>query len=312
MSLLIKNPGILTLLQDAGRFGQHSLGLTTGGPMDPLAFKWANRLVSNDVNATALEITVGGFKAEAKSDLVVAVTGAKVDVKINGQVQPQWQTLKLNAGDELDIAYATEGCRIYLAVAGGFDVSNQFGSTSTVIREGIGGLDGKAIPANEVLPVASPQDKSISFKRLNDVPSYDKHVTLRVIPGYQEHEFSRHDQRMFFYNSFEVSDLADRMGYRLKGPKVNCKIQGILSEGICLGAIQVPADGQPIILMNDRQTIGGYPKIGSVFSLDLAKLAQLTQGASVQFEPISIDQAHNLLHLAKHQFDNMQLEEVSQ
>ena len=309
MSLKVMNPGILALLQDGGRFGQHSLGLTTGGPMDPVAFKWANRLVGNDLNATSIEMTVGGFKAKAMTAMSLAITGAKTVITINGESKPQWQTLEMTEGDELDIAYASEGCRIYLAVAGGFDVTSQFGSTSTVVREGIGGIDGNGLTANTLLKI-KPIKQRPNIKRLNDHPVYDREVSLRVVPGYQDHAFSRQQQRRFFYHEFEVTDLADRMGYRLKGPRIACDCEGILSEGICLGAIQIPADGQPIILMNDRQTIGGYPKIGSVFSLDLAKLAQLTQGAKIRFEPISIDQAHNLLHLAKHQFENTGLEEI--
>lgn len=311
MSLHIVNPGILSLLQDAGRFGQHSLGLTTGGPMDPLAFQWANRLVGNDGNATTIEVTVGGFKAQAKRDLVVAVTGAKTKVAINGIEKNQWQTLSLKQGESIELGYATEGCRIYLAAAGGFDIEEQFGSTATVLREGIGGVDGKGLTANEVLPVGDSNLSAVNFQRVVDVPVYESIVTLRVIPGYQEHAFSRHQQRMFFYHEYEVSDLADRMGYRLKGPAVECELNGILSEGICLGAIQVPADGQPIILMNDRQTIGGYPKLGSVLSLDLAKLAQLTPGGRVRFEPITIDHAHNLLHLARHKFEHSVTESVN-
>jgi len=311
MSLHIVNPGILSLLQDAGRFGQHGLGLTTGGPMDPLAFKWANRLVQNPSNSTVIEVTVGGVKAQAKRDLAVAVTGAKTKVTINGIEKNQWQTLLLKQGETIELGYATEGCRIYLAVAGGFDIEEQFCSTSTVLREGIGGVDGKGLTANEVLPVGERDVSEVDFQRVVDVPEYESIVTLRVIPGYQEHAFSRHQQRMFFYHEYEVSDLADRMGYRLKGPAVECELNGILSEGICLGAIQVPADGQPIILMNDRQTIGGYPKLGSVLSLDLAKLAQLTSGGRVRFEPITIDHAHNLLHLAQHKFEHSVTESVN-
>jgi len=304
MSLRILNSGILSLLQDGGRFGQHGLGLTTGGPLDPLAFKWANKLLGNDLNATAIEITVGGFKAVIDRDTHVVVTGAKADVFIDGERQQQWQTLAMGAGQELDIAYATEGCRIYLAVAGGLHVEKQFTSTATVVREGIGGLNGKGLTRDDVIPIALNNEKDIQLRKLLNPPSYSSNVRLRVIPGYQEHAFTREQQRRFFNSQFEVSDLSDRMGYRLKGPAIQCDIQGILSEGICLGAVQIPADGQPIILMNDRQTIGGYPKIGSVLSLDLAKLAQLTPRCQVQFEPITIDQAHSLLHLAQHKFEN--------
>ena len=307
----IQSPGILSLLQDAGRYGQHTIGLTNGGPMDPMAYKWANRLLGNSDNATVIETTVGGLSLISHVNTQVAVTGANVSVKINGAPQPQWQTLAIAKNDVLELGFATQGCRIYLAVKDGFQVDTQFSSTSTVMREGVGGLTGKALTKGDVIPVLDRDaSERISLLKLpeNQQPEYLNAVTLRVIPGYQEHAFSRHDQRMFFYHEYTVSDLCDRMGYRLSGEKVNCNVQGILSEGIALGAIQIPKDGQPIILMNDRQTIGGYPKIGSVLSLDLAKLAQLTQGGKVRFEPITMDHAHNLLLLAQHKFENTVLE----
>lgn len=308
----IQSPGILSLLQDAGRYGQHTIGLTSGGPMDPLAYKWANRLLNNDENATVIETTVGGLKFKSNTNTYIAITGAKAVVKINGAIQPQWQTLSIKKDDVIDIGFASEGCRIYLAVAGGFQVASQFSSTSTVTRENVGGLTGGALKQGDYLAVlASETPCEILALPTDEIPEYASEVILRVIPGYQQKEFSRHQQRMFFYHDYTISELCDRMGYRLSGPQISCNIDGILSEGIALGAIQVPKDGQPIILMNDRQTIGGYPKIGSVLSLDLAKLAQLTQGAKVRFEPITIDHAHNLLSLAQHKFQNTQLEPVA-
>ncbi len=313
MQIEILSPGILSLIQDAGRFGQHAIGLTTGGPMDPTAFKWANRLLNNDQNATAIETTVGGMKIKSHGTTRIAVTGAKVDVKINGKRQPQWQSLDLTMGDELELGYATNGCRIYLAVAGGFKIEKKFSSNSTVAREGVGGLTGKGLAKGDKLDCHALICQADAHQSLPPTlrPEYSDVVTLRVIPGYQQAHFSDHEKTMFFQNEFKVSELCDRMGYRLTGPQVSCDIEGILSEGICLGAIQVPKDGQPIILMNDRQTIGGYPKIGSVLSLDLASLAQLTPGGSVKFEAITIDDAHNLLALAQHKFENSNAEPVA-
>ncbi len=311
-SIQILNPGILTLIQDAGRYGQHSVGLTTGGPMDPLAFKWANRLVGNDEHVSALETTIGGLKIKVNSCTQVAVTGAEVSVKVNGQAKAQWQTLNLKANDELELGYATQGCRIYIAFASGLNIEPQFNSTSTVVREGIGGLTGKGLQAGDVLELNHETLEDSRWQLPESArPVYEDTVTLRLIPGYQEHHFSRHQQRMFFYHEYKVSDLCDRMGYRLTGPKVTCDIEGILSEGICLGAVQVPKDGQPIVLMNDRQTIGGYPKIGSVLSIDLAKLAQLTAGGTVKFEPITIDHAHNELALAQYRYRHQALVAVT-
>lgn len=313
MSIKIINPGILALLQDAGRFGQHQIGLTSGGPMDPQAFHWANRLCENSAGTTAIEVSVGGFKMQAQKALRVAVTGGELPLTINGESVDRWRSYAINSGDTVELGYSQKGCRAYLAVSGGFSVEPEFGSSATVVREGIGGINGGALKANAIIECGSSNDSdqhTPSCWRVpeNERPQYSKHITLRVIPGYQDHTFDRIQQRLFFHNTFEVSDRCDRMGYRLTGPNVSSSIEGILSEGICLGAIQVPADGQPIVLMNDRQTIGGYPKIGSVLSLDLAKLAQLLPGDKVSFAAITIDRAHNILHLAHSRFHAAKLE----
>lgn len=310
MSIKIINPGILSLLQDAGRMGQHQIGLTSGGPMDPQAFHWANRLCENSAGATAIEVSVGGFKMQAQTTTRIAVTGGEVPLTINGQSAERWRSYTFTPGDTLELGYSQKGCRAYLAVSGGFLVEPEFGSSATVVREGIGGVDGGGLKAG--ITLSCREDKTQQHWRVPDSerPLFSKHITLRVIPGYQDHTFDRIQQRLFFHNTFEVSDRCDRMGYRLTGPNVSSSIEGILSEGICLGAIQVPADGQPIILMNDRQTIGGYPKIGSVLSLDLAKLAQLLPGDKVSFAAITIDKAHNILHLAHSRFHAAQLQPI--
>ncbi|GAA5315894.1 MAG: biotin-dependent carboxyltransferase family protein [Candidatus Pelagadaptatus aseana] len=304
------NPGILSLLQDAGRLGKHQIGLTTGGPLDPEAFYWANQLCGNDTNTTTIEITVGGLQLEAQGDTTIAVTGANMALTINGEARQHWRSWPVQSGDRIALGFASEGCRAYLAVAGGFQIEPMFDSTATVVREGIGGLSGGGLQSGDKLP-CTPTDMAQHWQLPEQhIPHYSKQVTLRVIPGYQEHTFSRQQQRLFFHNTYTISDRADRMGIRLEGPKLKSSIEGILSEGICLGAIQVPADGQPIILMNDRQTIGGYPKIGSVLSLDLARLAQLMPGDKVNFAAITIDCAHNALHLAQSRLNSITKEPV--
>ncbi|MEH6649425.1 MAG: biotin-dependent carboxyltransferase family protein [Motiliproteus sp.] len=301
----VLQPGILTLIQDAGRFGQHGIGLTTGGPLDPLAFNWANRLCGNPQGSTALEVSIGGLVLEAQVDTQLCLTGAVMPLKINGQEQESWRTQAVRAGDKIELGYATEGSRAYLAVAGGFAISPSFGSSATVTREAVGGLDGGKLKAGDILPAT--QSRQSKHWLLPDIyrPAYGKHANLRVIPGYQQHAFSHYQQRLFFSNDYKVTDRSDRMGFRLEGPQIKPSIDGILSEGICHGAIQVPADGQPIVLMNDRQTIGGYPKIGSVLSLDTAALAQLMPGSTVSFAPISLEDAHNIHSLAASYFERV-------
>lgn len=297
--LRVRQPGLMTLIQDSGRFGQHHLGLTTGGPLDAEAFYWANRLCSNEPGAAALEVSFGGLVLEAQADTLIAVTGAEIALKINGTKHERWRSHPVAKGDLIELGYATSGCRVYLAVRGGLTVAPQFGSAATVVREGIGGLSGAKLAPGDFLPCANDSNAPTLCLPESDRPAYGTDKPLRVIPGYQQDHFDSVQQALFFSSEYSTTERSDRMGYRLEGQEVHADIDGILSEGICLGAIQVPADGQPIILLNDRQTIGGYPKLGSVFTQDLARLAQLTQGARVHFEPITIDDAHNQLWLGR-------------
>lgn len=300
--LLVKQAGLLSSIQDLGRFGQHHIGLTTGGPLDKTAMTWANRLVHNGAQASALEISFGGLELESQVDTLVCVTGGDAALSINGQDAETWRSHQLRCGDTLKLGFASKYCRSYLAVAGGFDVAPQFGSTATVVREGIGGLDGKKLTAGTVLSVTAQASLACLQLPPDIQPDYCDEISVRVIPGYQQAHFPAMQQRRFFSGVYTVTDRADRMGYRLEGPAIECDLQGILSEGICMGAIQIPADGQPIVLLQDRQTIGGYPKIGSALSLDSARLAQLMPGAKVRFEPISPADAHNQLALAHSRF----------
>lgn len=297
LGFLVKQAGVHTLLQDLGRFGRYSLGLTNGGPLDKTAFYWANRLVDNTANSCALEVSIGGLSLIAQMDMVIAITGAPMPVTINGVEQALWRSIQLCAGDEIRLGYSKAGLRSYLAVKGGFQTAKVFASRATVCREGVGGISGGPVKNNDVLPCLS----SVTEHHVSLVsqyrPTYSNEVTLRTIPGYQQKHFSAFSQRMFYSSEFCVSQHSDRMGYRLEGKAINADIDGIISEGICHGAVQIPSDGQLIVLLNDRQTIGGYPKIGSVISLDTGKLAQLSPGAKVHFEPISMEAAHNLIHL---------------
>ncbi|MCV6625125.1 MAG: biotin-dependent carboxyltransferase family protein [Cellvibrionaceae bacterium] len=310
-SLNVIAPGILSLLTDAGRLGQQQIGLTNGGPLDPFAFEWANRLCHNPSNTTAIEVTIGGLVLSAAADTQIALTGAELPLSVNGQAQPMWQTINIAAGDKIQLGYAGEnGSRAYLAIAGGFAIAPQFGSTATVVREGIGGLDGRALQKGDKLPIGTQTPGKLLRLPPQARPHYAKAVNLRVVVGYQQQYFSAAAKARFFHSEYQVSERCDRMGYRLEGPSVSATIDGILSEGICLGAIQVPADGQPIVLLNDRQTIGGYPKLGSVLSLDIPALAQLGPGGKVRFSEIDIDSAHHLLLLEQRRQDQLRAEEV--
>jgi biotin-dependent carboxylase-like uncharacterized protein len=301
-SVEIVQPGLLSLLQDRGRFGQAALGLTTGGPMDPVAANIANRLLQNPADATLIEVSFGGLSLRADTDIQVAVTGATLPLAVDDQEQAMWRVLTIAAGSTLTLGFSEVGCRSYLAIRGGFDIAPTFGSSATVVREQIGGLDGARLKAGDRLPLTPATAVEPLWLAPELRPRYHRRCTVRVIPGYQQKHFPRLEQRRFYASEYQVSERSDRMGYRLEGPGVACDIEGILSEGIAAGAIQVPADGQPIVLLNDRQTIGGYPKLGTALSLDSAALAQLRPGDRVNFTAISEHAAHNALHLA-HAFE---------
>ena len=307
IGFLVKHSGMLSLIQDAGRFGAFNIGLTNGGPLDLQAYQWANRLCANELNATAIEISVGGLALIAQLDTTIAVTGANMPLTINGQVKDLWRSYHVKAGDVIELGYASEGVRSYFAVADGLTIAESFGSTSTVCREGVGGLTGEKLKTGDILPCSSQNRKQNLVLSDKFRPKYMSEVVLHTVPSYQQQYFSSHQQRLFFSCEYQVSKHFDRMGYRLEGQKISCDIEGVLSEGICHGAVQIPADGQPIVLMNDRQTIGGYPKIGAVSSIDSAKLGQLGQKGKVRFEPISMEQAHNLYHLNLSRFKRTEL-----
>ena len=288
-------PGALSLLQDEGRFGQLRLGLTNGGPMDYESFYWAQRLCGNDSNATVIEASVGGLVLEALTESVIAITGADMPITINEESVSKWRSHRIKAGDRLQMGFAQSGLRVYFAVCGGFDVTPAFGSSATVVREGIGGLDGQALQAGQILSIRQAKRRSMLMlpkRHRPNLAQLTEEVTLRLVPGYQYADFSADTRRLFFSSEFVVSNHSDRMGYCLNGPDVSSGLSGVLSEGICHGAVQVPPDGQPIVLLNDRQTIGGYPKLGAIISSDTSKLAQCKPGAIVRFAEIDPLQAH--------------------
>jgi biotin-dependent carboxylase-like uncharacterized protein len=267
--------------------------------MDPLAAALANRLLGNDENDTLVEISFGGLRLRADGPAQVAVTGASLPLSLNDAPCAPWTVMDLADGDRLSLGFAETGCRSYLAVRGGIDVARQFGSTATVLREGIGGLDGGRLQRGDRLPLRDSSRVERRWLPPRHRPHYQHRATVRVVPGYQHRSFPKLEQERFFGSAYTVSDRSDRMGYRLEGPAVHSDLTGILSEGIAPGAIQLPPDGQPIVLLRDRQTIGGYPKIGTALSLDCAVLAQLRPGDTVTFTPIDERDALRALHMAR-------------
>ncbi|WP_445426110.1 5-oxoprolinase subunit C family protein [Alishewanella sp. HL-SH06] len=305
--LRIISPGVLSLLQDQGRFGMGALGLTQGGPLDLHSFRWANALVANPINSTLIEHSVGGLTLQAVANCVIAVTGAELALSLNGKAVQCWQALALKAGDEIELGMCSRGLRAYIAVAGGIAAPAQFGSSATVMREGIGGLqqNGQKLTAGAELALATKANSHINTNkapvaaaiRQRTLPGTTP-LQLRLIEGYQAALFSATARAQFYLHTYQVSPQFDRMGYKLNGPAIRCSTSQLLSEGISYGAVQIPPDGQPIVLLNDRQTLGGYPKIGNVLSLDCWALAQASSGTQLNFSPITAADAHNATHLA--------------
>ncbi|MCX4029175.1 biotin-dependent carboxyltransferase [Endozoicomonas sp. SM1973] len=298
MAFKVINPGLISVIQDFGRYGYQHIGVTTGGPMDEHAFLWANRLLDNAFDAAQLEITIGMLQLEVQQPTVIAMTGADLGATINGLAVRPWQSYPVNQGDQIAFNRPKTGLRAYLAVKGGLQITQQLGSAATVVRERIGGLqaNGKKLATGDVLPypIMSPSVvQPFVSKRVPEqfIPDYSAPLILGVILGYQCNSFAQAEIQKFFSNKYEITQDIDRMGYRLTGEPVNSLLEGIISEGISYGAIQIPKDGQPIVLLRDRQTIGGYPKIGCVTTLDAARLSQRGPGTKIRFAIKDIHQA---------------------
>ena len=278
-------PGQQTLIQDFGRFGLAHYGITQGGPVDDYAYSWANHLLGNTVNMPTLEITLGQAEFLIHSTCEMAIAGGDLGAKLDGIPLDNWSTFKALKGQRLTFGLPKNGLRSYLAITGGFLVSPQLGSAATVTRDQLGGLaDGYPLSLGDVLKFTPhvPRARSVQMT-FRYKPDYNLPIELRLIEGYQVSDFSRDSINALYELEFDVSQLVSRMGYRLSGNQIAVPDKEYLSEGIALGSVQVPPNGEPIILLNDRQTIGGYPKIGCVARIDLPRLAQAKPGQKVRF-----------------------------
>lgn len=287
--LQVMSSGMLSLIQDLGRYGVARHGLSAGGPADLHAHCWANQLLDNPSNASVLEITMGNASFLALDDILMSLTGADTNPHVDGEPMATWRSFLLRKGQTLKLGYAKTGFRCYLAVAGGFDTPKVFGSSATVVRNQLGGVGdepGRALQKGDLLPASRSYtngDKPFNWVPRLFIPKYSDEVSLSVIESYQSHLFSRQAKRTFYANRYQISDKSDRMGIRLQGEPVQMDLSGVISEGITYGSIQFPSNGQPIILLNDRQTLGGYPKIGCVSRMSLMKLAQARPGSTIHF-----------------------------
>lgn len=301
-SLRVIQAGPLSLLVDEGRLGYNQLGITQGGPMDREAFNQANQLLGNPQNTCAIEVTLGGLLVICEEPTQITLTGLDVFLSVNGKRKLAGKVLTLNKGDTAEVIQGDVGVRSYFAIKGGFEAPLQFGSATTVVREGLGGLkkNGEPIKNGDVLTFSTQASIKAAVSEPVELNMLEHPTKLRLIPGYQFGDFTKAAVNRFFSTEFFLSSNMDRMGARLCGPSIESPYANMLSEGISFGAVQIPTDGQPIIMLNDRQTIGGYPKLGSIFSPDCDRLAQCRPGSKVRFEQISIFEAHNMLHLRQY------------
>lgn len=290
MSLEIVNSSFLALVQDFGRFGLQKYGITNGGPVDEHAYLWANYLLRNNFNAPQIEVSMGAFSARFTKKTMIAVCGADLSITLNDKPLRLWASQVVYPGDVIKFVSPIAGLRSYLAIAGGFQVAQHLTSCATVLREGLGGLSKngeKLLTGDKVLYKESKEELGHAVPA-QYIPRYEKKITLRFIPNLSVNGCDTHSIKQFTEQSFKVTPKMDRMGYKLSGNPIKTSNAGIISQGISLGTIQLPKDGQPIVLMRDRQTMGGYPQIGCVAYLDIPFLAQSMPGTEINFVAVDV------------------------
>jgi antagonist of KipI len=284
-ALRILKPGLLTTVQDLGRPGHQASGVPVAGPMDGFSHRLANQLVGNEPMAATLEITLIGPEMELEGEATMAVSGADFDVWCDGHQVGVGESFHARLGQRLRFGRCRRGARAYLAVAGGIQTKPELGSRATHLVSRMGGLEGRALRAGDRLPIVSTSTSAPKRKGVGLPLPTGGRARVRIMPGPQTDWFPSAVQRQLADTSFRLSPRSNRMGYRLEGPPLlRARDEELISEPVGIGAIQVPNAGEPILLMADRQTAGGYPKIGHVISADVPLAGQLAPGDSIQFE----------------------------
>ena len=306
MGLEIKSPGLATTVQDRGRTGHYNVGIPQSGSMDQYSAELGNALVGNSDHEAVLECTYLGPVLATDGDAVVAVTGAPVEVKVNGAAVPQWTRLHLRAGDELSFGVIQGGTRYYIAVQGGIDVPEVLGSRSTYSLGAIGGFQGRKLEAGDLVPVGSPlADRSLpAVDTLPEGfrPAYAKEHTVRIVLGLYDHRLTEAGRDNLLDEKWTLTPVADRMGLRYSGPGVTWKEReqpfgagsdpsNIVDAGYAVGSIQIPGGTQPIILHRDAVSGGGYAMVGTVISADMDLVGRAAPGTVTRFVAVSLDEA---------------------
>ena len=318
MGIKILTPGMFTTVQDGGRKGYQSSGFSPAGVMDTRSYRIANLLVDNDADEAVLEIMMLGPSIEFGEDEVIAVTGAPVDPRINERPVSMNRAIQVKRGDILKFGYPKTGRYAYIAFAGGLDIQMVMGSRSTHTKSLMGGFRGGRLEAGALIRLRNPRKR---LRRMNKRDLSDWSETykegavkasselLRVILGPQDDYFTKEGMVTFLNAEYKVDVDSDRMGYRLSGEPVEAK-QGvdILSDGIAFGAVQITPEGQPIIMLADRQTTGGYAKIANVISVDIPRLVQLRTNEKVKFAACSVEVAQRLYRAQQEEFERIKNE----
>jgi len=315
MKVIVARSGFLTSVQDVGRTGFREFGVSAGGALDPFALRVANLLVGNDEAAAGLEITFGGLQLHFQEERIVAWCGGEFDVHVGSTALPVGHAALVRAGDELKFGGSEIGCRAWLTISGGINVPIVLSSRSTDLRANFGGFNGRALRDGDVLPLvqksrSTPAATGISsWTAPHDWVSPAKHEpTLRFVRGVDWNRFSASTLQHFMNELFAVSSDSDRMGVRIDGPELKREDNvDLISEAVAPGTIQVPPSGKPILLLGDCQTIGGYPKIAHVITVDLGIAAQLRAGDRVRFSEVSLADAHHLLLEREREFDRFRI-----
>jgi len=301
--------GFSTTVQDLGRTGFRQFGVSLGGALDAHALRVANLLVGNNESAAGLEVTFGGLQLRFADERLMAWSGGEFDARSGSTSLPVGHPVVIREGDEMGIERAKTGCRAWIAVSGGFDVPVVLGSRSTDLRGNFAGKEGRALRHGDELPLGSNsehakhliekmgEEKIARWKPPHDWSSPAKREpTLRVIRGSEWNRFDNVTVQRFMGDKFTVSPDSDRMGVRFEGPQLKAnELVDLVSEAVAPGTIQIPPSGKPILLLGDCQTIGGYPKIAHVITVDLSIAAQLRAGDEVRFREVTLADAHQLL-----------------
>jgi biotin-dependent carboxylase-like uncharacterized protein len=296
LSFIVLNHPPFATIQDNGRYGLSHLGITPSGAADMYSYTMANKLLDNPKRTNTLEIFHGHITLKATKPTAIALTGASGDISINNVLVDSWKTYKIKENDIIKVSKLDNGMILYLSVKNGFNIPKILNSNATTIKEQIGGIEGKKLTKGVELPYC--EYKNFSNRKLQEkyIPKYSNHLQLRVILSYQHKSFDKQTKEKFFTTKYKVTNQINRMGYKLHGVPLQSNLNGIISEGIAYGAIQIPKDGQPIILLKEKQTIGGYPKIGVVLETDCYKLVQSKPNTIISFKKISMEDASKLLN----------------